>query len=366
MQIPPWTDRQRRVRRIAPLMPLALLVVGGACSDSITEGSSGARLRVSHEPLAPLEEVAFDALGEHRIAFWRSGLPGGGLHVLDGPTGEVTSHFGGSWFDWPAVAPDGTELLVVRSVFFAGTDLYVLSMEGLNVRLVRAGAAGVYQGPAAWTPDGRIVLVEREPGLPRVRIRTAEPVEGGGQGSLLYDYSEALPSGSDRARPAASASGRVAIPARQSTAPGGLHLSSPGGADFELVQVPQESEDSGILRLDAVAWSPDGGELALLETLLVNSTSLERHQIRVRVLDFETGSTRLVTTVPTASHGEFLRRGSHSICWTPDGTSIAFTAHAGPFGSDLFLVPAAGGDPVLLVRTGDGDERFDGSVSCLG
>jgi len=130
--------------------------------------------------------------------------------------------------------------------------------------------------------------------------------------------------------------------------------------------VPQEGEGSGSIRLDAVAWSPDGGGLALLETRLVGPTSLEQYEVRVRVLDLDTGSARLVGAVPTASSGEGWIRGSHSICWTSDATALVFTAPVRLFGSDLFLVPVAGGDPALVVRTGHGAERFDGSVSCVG
>lgn len=378
---------QRSARRIASLAVPVVLGVG-ACSDTITVASSAGLAGVSHEPLPPLDEVAFHALGERRIAFWRSGEGGGiyrggpgGLYVVDGATGAVTGHFGGSWFDWPAVSPDGTELLVTHSTPFPGSvdgfldggDLYVLAMDGSNVRRVRAGAAGVYQGPATWAPDGRIVFVEREPGLPRIGIRMGEPVEGGGLGELLHEYIEGAPAHLYRAwrevhppRPAISVTGRIAIPASHSTLPGSLHLSAPGGPGFELLEVPSEGERSGAIRLDAVAWSPDGGELALLETLLETPLGRHRHQIRVRTLDFDTGTVRLVGAVPTSKVGDPLwHQGRHSICWTPDGYALVFTATAGPFGSDLFLVPAAGGDPVLLVRTGTGDARFDGSVSCL-
>ena len=78
-----------------------------------------------------------------------------------------------------------------------------------------------------------------------------------------------------------------------------------------------------------IDWSPDGAELAF------------SNEGSIHLLDVKTGKKRAVTS-PKGVIGDWDPR------FSPDGRTIAFKRVSGTFVDDIYLVPAAGGDPERL------------------
>ena len=98
-----------------------------------------------------------------------------------------------------------------------------------------------------------------------------------------------------------------------------------GGAERKLTELTGE-----------FAWSPDGRELAI-----AHRESPEAPSALV-VLALETGQTRRLTAPPAESYGDA------SPAWSPDGRTIAYIHSPNFQVSDLYAIPAAGGESVRL------------------
>ncbi|MBM7807275.1 hypothetical protein JOD57_003112 [Geodermatophilus bullaregiensis] len=82
----------------------------------------------------------------------------GAVGLLDLETGRATDLPGASGVTTAAFAPDGSELAVQHSAA-AGGALEVLSLDGAVLRTVGLPAGHHLDGPAAWSPDGRLLAV---------------------------------------------------------------------------------------------------------------------------------------------------------------------------------------------------------------
>jgi dipeptidyl aminopeptidase/acylaminoacyl peptidase len=222
----------------------------------------------------------------------------------------------------PRCSPVGDEIAFLRG---EPAQLWVRDAAG-GERPVTDLATGVTT--FAWSPDGR-------------RIAVVSPL--------------ALPAAVDREDPAATI-----IEVHQRVLPPGRRLlvvdPVTGGAE----RVAESTPGVDWLR---VAWRPNGRSLALWERVMARDLDEADHPA---VLDLETGELRY----PAGRS----RRPGYFLCWSPDGTRLAF-AHSPhdflhPFRTILGVVQAAGGE----VECFDGDYfiedvggYLDGhTVLCLG
>jgi Tol biopolymer transport system component len=91
----------------------------------------------------------------------------------------------------------------------------------------------------------------------------------------------------------------------------------------------------------STAWSTDGKELAFTDSELPNGPA------SIFLISLETGERRRLTTAPPHSAGDFSPR------FSPDGRWVAFTrSRGGAAVDDIYIVPAAGGEPRLVTRDG--------------
>ena len=90
----------------------------------------------------------------------------------------------------------------------------------------------------------------------------------------------------------------------------------------------------------STAWSMDGKELAFTDSDLPNGP------MSIFLIFLETGERRRLTTAPPQSGGDFLPR------FSPDGQWVAFTRSHRTAVNDIYIVPAAGGEPRPVTRDG--------------
>jgi len=90
--------------------------------------------------------------------------------------------------------------------------------------------------------------------------------------------------------------------------------------------------------LDRPEWSPDGTRVLV---------TARRHGSD-DILSFPAGGGRPLDLTPTRSRDEFGAR------WSPDGRQVAFLSRQRQSDNYLYVVPATGGSPLLVVRHADG------------
>lgn len=235
------------------------------------------------------------------IAFARAEATGGGIFVLErsGRARPLTARGVA-----PAWSPDGRRVAYIAPSASGSTELYVVDADGAQrAPLTRTPLADEVM--AAWAPDGRSLVVERDGQLLIVRA-------DGRHERLLTAGRE----------PAWSGGGRVAFVSDRA-----------GTDDLYLVQ----ATGRGLLRLTSSpalesepAWSPDGTRIAFV--------SLDAGLTDLYVLDVRTQA-----VVRLTQDAEL----EGSPAWSPSGDSIAFVGNR-PGGGPLWSVPAAGGEAASL------------------
>jgi WD40-like Beta Propeller Repeat len=148
---------------------------------------------------------------------------------------------------------------------------------------------------------------------------------------------EAPPSGITKAQPTATQLG----PPVQAT---GSFLASVAGRSSSALYVVNAATGAarllarGVDLFDDPQWSPDG------KHVLVTT----RRGKSADVLSYAAGGGPPLDLTPTKDGYEFGAR------WSPDGTQVAFLAQRRESDNSLYVVPATGGAPQLVVRHADG------------
>jgi hypothetical protein len=325
-------------RRIPPLLCLGLVFT--ACSHFRTPAPL--------PPLEPIRPYVFDVMAPGKLVVQRHflGRDRDVEYVIDVETRRATPIV--RWrltsADYPAISPDGSLI-----AYSTRRGIHIVDAAGGRARQVTTMGD---EGAPSWAPDGRLVFVSR----------TFDPVPGA---NTIF-----------RQSPIADAPDRAAVRTyefrtnrffsrsmdRISVAPNGrlVFLGYYG-------IVSMESDGSGVTLLmpfphprlheySAPSWSPAGDRIAFLELEHVQS---QFFHTRLRIMNAD--GTNLETFVSVGA-GNWL--GEPSLCWSADGTQIAFTAPTGERSSHLFIArlrPLMGRGP-FQVTTAQG--VADGSVSC--
>ncbi len=234
------------------------------------------------------------------LAFAAPETAGGGVYVQRSGRARLVAARGLQ----PAWSPDGRRVAYVAPLANGSADLSVVDADGTHrARLTRTPLAT--EAAAAWAPDGRSLLVERDGRLVIVRAdgRHERPLRTGRE-------------------PAWSSTGRLAFVSDHEGTDDLYRMQATGRGLRRLTSSPAvESEP---------AWSPDGKRIAFV--------SSDAGITDLYVLDV--ASSAVVRLTQDASV-------EASPAWSPKGNSIAFVSDRSG-GGPLWIVPAAGGAATSL------------------
>jgi Tol biopolymer transport system component len=258
----------------------------------------------------------------------------------------ITNHIGESY-----ISPDGQKVAGI-DVFGdqenAPTGIFVVDFAGSVLQQIELPAGGGYITRLSWAPDSSAIVVTGY--LP------AEPVaDGGSDGALSF---------------AATAAG----PAWVWLVPlNGNPIQSFGGLAHDTFGLAQLSPDMSTIAASLSCDAPCEPGLIAIDVASGEITPLTTNPNDVfarwspdgsRIAFARTGGTGRGLWVMNADGSDLTRLTSpgrpdrdHDLAWSPDGASLIFsrgdTSKTGL--GDLYLVPATGGEPQLLLTNAVGD-----------
>ena len=294
------------------------------------------------------------------------------LDVASGQVRQITKNPANDFF--PSWSPDGRELAFVSNRT-PSPGVYATTLEGQE-RLIAPADGQV--GAPSWAPSGRQVVFSVVPGngftssgTPRLMLDGRElatgedyfpfraqwlsadeflyPADGrikhrslAGGVKPAIDFAATLtvapPAYTKKRRPFDAGEPQPAKGlVHPVVAPDGKQLAFAALGDLWLMPIggtPKRVTDDAFVDTDP-AWSPDGTKLAF--------SSDRAGGMDIWVRDLKSGSDRRLTTLPGADM---------AATWSPDGRSIAFVSNVEFEQGDVYIVPAAGGEPHrILERT---------------
>jgi hypothetical protein len=274
---------------------------------------------------ALVDPIPFARLGQGKLVFGRIGPSGNnysGIYVVDidqqrswGIDGEVI--FG------PSISPDGQRIAYTTYTSTkTAYGVYIMNIDGTNQQCV-SDIEGQEHSPS-WAFDGKQILFHAETFSMAAMcpLYRQSPEPNPHDRVLLFDF------GTRSVERPVSVSSTWKIVVSASL----ICTMNTDGSNFKLV-IPEPSRSE---RFYSPAWSPDGQKIALL-SVLRDSMNIVSIAVVLYAADGTTPDT--LVTLPTSGATEWSGDNSYSLCWSPDGSQIAFTRPDGKYvGSHIYLV----------------------------
>ena len=276
------------------------------------------------------DPIPFDRLAPGMLVFQRIGPPGNrymGAYVV--ATGQQRSR-GISYVpvNDPSVSPDGSRIVFTSfSTIPTAEDVYVVGYDGTNLERV-SDLAAKEQSPG-WASDGRQIFFFAVPLASTgdsVQLYRQSPGRQTGDRVLVFDSGTITPPTRFSGPVSASPTGTLLV------AGGGIRAISSDGSEVNLlIPVPGEGKT-----LYSPCWSADGQNIA---ALLVARDTAGIRSVSVIVYTADGASADTLVTLAASGGSEWSGNNSYSLCWSPDGSQIAFTRPDGVgAGSHIYVI----------------------------
>jgi len=278
----------------------------------------------------PLSDaIPYDALAPGMLVFQRIGPPENryvGTYVV-ATAMRRSLEISKLRINDPAVSPDGQRFaFTTYTTVPTSEDVFIMANDATEHHWV-SDIEGRERSPS-WTFDGKQILYFSVPFASNgdsIQLYRQSPVRGARDRKLVFDSGKEHPRIRLRGPVSASPTGELLV------AGDGIWMISGDNADANLLIPPP----GGGRELHSPVWSPDGKSIAVL--------SVTRHagrttSVAVVVYAAGTGADTLVS-LPASSATEWPGNNNHSLCWSPDGSQIAFTRPDGrDVGAHIYVI----------------------------
>ena len=313
---------------IIPTIFLAI-TANFACQQKAADGSKAPT--PSGFPVLT-DKIPYEKLGQGKLVFERIGPIGNnysGIYVID-IINQSSWGIGSGVFDAPAVSPNGQKIAFTRlGTLNTAYDIHVMNIDGSNIQRVRI--TEWQDRSPSWTPDSSQIIFwgsANEPPLYR-QSPVPNPVDKtliktfrieGNQGWVLngpFFVSSSL---------------KLTFAAYFMGSPWGIYAMDIDGSNLRRIA------SVNLINPYSPAWSPDGQKIAFLgdsanpkflELILMNADGRNPRSVAM----FDT----------TNATGSWLGNNDLSLCWSPDGSKIAFNKKEnGNLISHIYVINADG------------------------
>jgi Tol biopolymer transport system component len=317
-----------------PAIIIGLSFVIVSCGSPAKKTSSNTSIpNVPVLPASLPETISYEKLFQGKLVFERMGPSSNaytGVYVIDVNARRSWSiNYGGTG---PQVSPDGTRIALSKYVDLQTKyDIHVMNIDGTqsqNISLV----PGQDRQPS-WTPDSRQLFFWVQ------------------NSAVIQPYKQS---------PVANPLDRIAIQ-RSFLELDGPFSASPNlklvflayleGGRWQIwtmntdgsnaIPISPNAPDG--LSYHSPVWSPDGTRIAYLITKEVPSgNSFIYSSTELFIMDADGRNVRSVTKFDTNADGAWSGDNDFSVCWSPDGSKLAFNVKEGHLSSHIYLINADG------------------------
>jgi Tol biopolymer transport system component len=325
---PHWVGAQAPGIRTEPLLKIIfaawfLLGISG-CGGDFSSGP--------FPPVFPvlMDPIPYDDLAPGILVFQRVGPVGNsyiGMYAMD--TRQKRSlGYSSVKIGEPAISPDGLNIaFTTYTTVPDAEDVYVMDIEG-SMRHWITEIHGREESPS-WTFDAAKIMFLSVPDSTRsdsVLLYRQSPVPKAGDRELLFDSRKKIPGVRVKGPVSMSPGGTLLVGG------GGVWTISSDGSDWHLLI----AEPGGGVTLYSPAWSPDGRNIAAL-AVTRNGDAITSVAVVLYAAN-GTGADTLVS-LPASGRRELPGGNNYSLCWSPDGSQIAFTRPDGQeIGAHIYVI----------------------------
>jgi Tol biopolymer transport system component len=273
-------------------------------------------------PFPPLTDaIPYEKLGQGKLVFERIGPSENnyqGVYVID-INSQSSWGIGSDVFDTPAVSPNGQKIAFTRLGGLPEPlyDVYIMDIDGSNIQDV-SGVDGQDRSPS-WVPDSSQILFwvyETEPPLYR-----QSPVQNPIDRTLIKTFSIEGSSGWELEGPfSVSRNLKLTFAAYFYPSPQGIYTMDMDGSNLKKIASQDYSSEAKPL---SPAWSPDGQKIAYL--LYFDDFNNSFASLEIVVMNPDGSNPQSLAKLETKNVTGVWGGGNDiSLCWSPDGSKIAF------------------------------------------
>lgn len=316
-------------------------------------------------PLPQITDVIpYEALGSGKIVFNRISLLNiSGLYLIDADN-KKTSGFRLNGFPWPAnpdISPDGTRIACTMYTYETAVTVSLMNIDGSNCHPI--SHTQWWPHYPSWTPDGsKIVFYEGDYGSGILHMQS--PVENASDSVVLTEFSYGddpewfiIPSGCC----SISQEQKIVCVSYGNKLNGILSIEPYVGKTGVTSLLPNTSHEA----FESPVFSPDGQKIAFLSIEHDSLDLLGFNSVAVKTMNPDgTNLSQLVKIetykMPVLWANSQMRNRNVSLCWSPDGTKILFTAPIEEYGCHIFVIKSDGSG---LTQVTDNINGYDVDVS---
>ena len=312
-------------------------------------------LESSHLEVLP-DAIPYDALGSGRIVFSR--LFGDIDYVVyvidvDNATSWLIDRRNKAFHDLcaPAVSPDGTQIIYQSFVDLnTAYDIFIMNIDGTDPVNISTLYGQDYR--PSWLPSGQQILFSQFYGGLYRQSPVADPTDR----VRLFEFTFPDQPSIRPTNPfSISNSGQIVFSAgrwiidRVNYYIYRMDMVGDSCENFTELLTHEYSGDQSPFRLNSPVWSPDGQQIAYLEsivenTTLDNTTYATWSQIHVMVMNADGSDIKQLISMEASGERVDVREWENAlaVCWSPDGTKLLFNRPQGDRESHLYLIKADG------------------------
>jgi Tol biopolymer transport system component len=261
--------------------------------------------------LSPLEEpIPFDVLGEGKLVFTR----GSNAYVIDADNQTTWGLTSGYGMRRSMISSDGSYITFSKQTNHNQTETYVVEVDGTDARNVSNSIWDC--NPLGWAANSKDIIFEE---YPDDYVLYLQSIEGDNRSIIMtypfpYHFNSII---------SVSKTNKCVFSFRSYYESTGKVYDGIFTMDLDgnnLVQLP--TPDSLIFKYKSPVWSPSGEMIAYIENNYLYNVN---RTIEIILINAD-GTNRL--SIGVFDRGfESIFGPSPSLCWSPDGSKIAFTMY---------------------------------------